>query len=101
MKQIFFFYSNFFAVCIQRLFFVWGVLALTSPLSLAQPYPNKPIKLIVPFGAGGAVDVVGRIIANDLTTRLGQSVVVENKTGAGGNLAASFASFIAQQSADY
>ena len=90
MKQIFFLYSNFFAVCIQRLFFVWGVLALTSSLSLAQPYPNKPIKLIVPFGAGGAVDVVGRIIANDLTTRLGQSVVVENKTGAGGNLAASF-----------
>jgi tripartite-type tricarboxylate transporter receptor subunit TctC len=49
-------------------------------------YPTRPIKLIVPFAAGGSSDSLGRIIAPELSQRLGQPVVVENKPGAGGNL---------------
>lgn len=67
-----------------------GFLLLASGSAWAQDYPSRPVKLIVPFGAGGAVDVVARMIGNDLSKRLGQPVVVENKTGAGGNIAASF-----------
>jgi tripartite-type tricarboxylate transporter receptor subunit TctC len=48
----------------------------------AQNYPTKPIKLIVGFAAGGPTDVIARILAQDMTTKLGQGVVVENKTGA-------------------
>jgi tripartite-type tricarboxylate transporter receptor subunit TctC len=48
----------------------------------AQNYPTKPIKLIVGFAAGGPTDVIARIVAQDMTTKLGQGVVVENKTGA-------------------
>jgi tripartite-type tricarboxylate transporter receptor subunit TctC len=61
-----------------------------APPARAAPYPDKPVRLIVPFGAGGAVDVVARVLAKDLTARWGQTVVVENRTGAGGNIAASF-----------
>jgi tripartite-type tricarboxylate transporter receptor subunit TctC len=53
----------------------------------AQPYPNRPIKLIVPFPPGGPADVMGRLIAQALTTTLGQ-VIVENRPGAGSTLAA-------------
>ena len=51
-------------------------------------YPNKPIRLIVGFSTGGSADTVGRALAEGLSTRLGQPVVVENKAGANGNIAA-------------
>jgi tripartite-type tricarboxylate transporter receptor subunit TctC len=59
------------------------LLALTVPAA-AQDYPAKPLRLIVPFPAGGLNDVVGRIIANHLGTRLGKQVIVDNRGGAGG-----------------
>jgi tripartite-type tricarboxylate transporter receptor subunit TctC len=61
--------------------------ALATPAALAQTYPNRPIRVIVPFPPGGAVDLIARIYSQALTVRLGQPVVVENKPGAGGNLA--------------
>ena len=55
---------------------------LAAPVQ-AQTYPDRPIKIIVPIGPGGSYDIVGRTVADQLSKRLGQSVVVENKPGAG------------------
>lgn len=65
------------------------LMLVSSTFSVAQStYPNKPIKLIVPFPPGGLIDNVARLIAPTLSTELGQAIVVENKPGAGGNLGA-------------
>jgi tripartite-type tricarboxylate transporter receptor subunit TctC len=56
--------------------------------ALAQTYPDKPVKLIVPFAAGGPADALGRILGEKLTQRWGQPVVIENRGGAGGNIGA-------------
>jgi tripartite-type tricarboxylate transporter receptor subunit TctC len=62
-------------------------LALTGATSaLAQNYPNKPIRLIVPFATGGVTDTSARVVAERLGQRLGQQVVVDNKPGASGNI---------------
>lgn len=63
-----------------------GVLA-TSP-AVSQSYPTRNITLVVPLGAGGSADVVGRLLANSMSERLGQTVVVENVVGAGGMIGA-------------
>jgi tripartite-type tricarboxylate transporter receptor subunit TctC len=57
-------------------------------LAQAQNYPNKPVRVIVPWPAGGLVDVAARQLTNRMQTMLGQPFVVENKLGAGGNIGA-------------
>jgi tripartite-type tricarboxylate transporter receptor subunit TctC len=63
-------------------------LAVGSALSQTGDFPNRPIKMLVGFGAGGGTDIVARIVAQRMTESLGQSVVVENRTGASGLIAA-------------
>ena len=62
--------------------------ALAASSALAQNYPNRPIRLIVPFAAGGAVDVLARLIGAKLSDQLNQPVIIENRPGAGGTLGA-------------
>ena len=61
--------------------------AVASPAT-AQTWPDKPIKLIVPFPAGGPIDTMARFVAQPLSARLGQSVIVENRPGSGGTIGA-------------
>lgn len=63
-----------------------AALACVAPLSLAQTYPTKPVRIIVAYPAGQGTDIASRYIADQLGKELGQAVVVENKPGAGGNL---------------
>ena len=65
-----------------------ALLALHANCVSAQTYPNKPIRIIVPFVAGGAVDTLARMMGAKLSESLGQPVIVENRPGAGGNVAA-------------
>src|SRR5215510_5185412 len=58
--------------------------ALLAPAAWAQPFPNRPLKLIVPFAAGGSADLFGRSLASGLSAEFGQQVVVETRGGAGG-----------------
>jgi len=62
--------------------------SITPLLTSAQNYPNKPIKMVVPFAPGGGADIVARSISQPLSTLLGQPLVIENKPGGGGTLAA-------------
>src|SRR3954454_22992222 len=57
------------------------------PAAAQDTYPSKPITLIVPFGAGGALDLIARVLADGLRNELGQTVVIENKPGGSGSLA--------------
>jgi tripartite-type tricarboxylate transporter receptor subunit TctC len=68
-------------------FFMAALLVGTPLISQAQAdYPNKPIRLIIGFPAGGSTDIVGRVVAQKLGERLGQTIVVENRGGAGGTI---------------
>ena len=68
-----------------------AVVAAVSLPAVAQPYPAKPVRVIVPFAPGGGSDFTGRLVAQKLTERLGTTFVVENRPGAGGNLGAELA----------
>jgi len=70
----------------RRTFLAGAGTALLAPPLLADQWPTRPIRLVVPFAAGGPGDFVARLIAIPLARKLGQPVVVENKPGAGGNL---------------
>ena len=68
------------------LFLLAAYLGLAGQTSLAQNYPNKPIRLVVPFPAGGATDIFARVLSQKLGERLDTTVVVENRPGAGGTI---------------
>jgi tripartite-type tricarboxylate transporter receptor subunit TctC len=68
---------------------VLSVMLAGAGIAQAEDWPTRPIMLIVPFAAGGTTDIVGRLVAQSLSQRLGQTVLVENVGGAGGSLGAS------------
>jgi tripartite-type tricarboxylate transporter receptor subunit TctC len=73
--------------------FIFGVLAamtLASPIASAQPFPNRPIRMVVPWPAGGIADVCGRVIAEGMAAALGSPVYVDNRPGASGKIGTEF-----------
>jgi len=67
---------------------IW--LALMPSLAVAQGWPSRPITMVVPFAAGGSIDIPARRLAADLSAKLGQQIVVENRSGANGNIGGSY-----------
>jgi tripartite-type tricarboxylate transporter receptor subunit TctC len=70
-----------------RLFALVFCALAVLPAAAQEPYPSRPVKILVPYAPGGATDIIARIVAAELTKSLGQSFLVENKPGANGNLA--------------
>lgn len=73
--------------CRRAIFVACAALLLGGP-AIADPYPSHPVKIVVPFPAGGSNDIIARIVAQKLTDRTGQPFLVENRGGAGGNVGA-------------
>src|SRR5262249_29585550 len=72
----------------KRLCLAIATFALDASGAVAQIYPNRPIRIVVPFVAGGAVDMLARMVGAKLSESLGQPVIVEDRPGAGGSVAA-------------
>jgi tripartite-type tricarboxylate transporter receptor subunit TctC len=72
----------------RRFGFALALVLVTAISAVAQTYPNRPVRLVVPFPAGGGVDTMARIVGNKLSERIGQPVLVEHKPGAGGTIGA-------------
>ncbi|HTD89718.1 MAG TPA: tripartite tricarboxylate transporter substrate binding protein [Burkholderiales bacterium] len=71
-------------------FLLGAVIALSSGVVVAQTYPTKPVRVVIPWPTGGANDVVGRIVFQKLSEQLGQQFVIENRGGASGTIGADF-----------
>src|SRR5262245_50336863 len=70
----------------KTLLLALALLAASVAGASAQPYPSKPVTVIVPFAAGGATDVLARFLGERLRAVLGQPIIIENVTGAGGSI---------------
>ena len=70
----------------KRILAIALALLALAPAAFAQPYPNRPIRIVVPFGPGGFTDVAARILQKELAPVLGQPIVIENKAGAGSTI---------------
>jgi tripartite-type tricarboxylate transporter receptor subunit TctC len=75
----------------RRKFWVFAILALflvcATSAAAQQGFPTRPVRLLIPYAAGGAVDILGRTLGDELSKRWKQPVVIENRTGAGGTIA--------------
>ncbi|WP_270937356.1 Bug family tripartite tricarboxylate transporter substrate binding protein [Falsiroseomonas oryzae] len=70
----------------RRLLLAAGAAGLATPALAQAPWPNRPIRMIIPFAPGGSTDVIGRLLAEQMSQRLGQPIVIENRGGAGATL---------------
>src|SRR5207237_4375137 len=82
--------------CMNKITYAAAVLALlagsAAPAVLAQNYPTKPIRMLIGFPPGGGTDIIGRIVAQKLSEAIGQQIIVDNRGGASGQLAAELVS---------